>query len=153
MRILLAFFLPSFLGPPFFLGGGRVASIVLLTCLFSILVPLGNRHTDEISYRAVRIADDRIFTIDPKGNVKIGAGETSSKVVKATAAAAGGSAASVASSYPQLQKFCDLYFPPVVNDDASAKPIVEARDFSAVNYWGSGSFVPEGFDIDAALAN
>jgi phosphatidate phosphatase LPIN len=32
----------------------------------------GNRHTDEISYQAVHVPPDRIFTIDPKGNVKIG---------------------------------------------------------------------------------
>ena len=38
-------------------------------------------------------------------------------------------------------------------EDSAAKPLVEARDFSSVNFWGSGSFVPEGFDIDAALAN
>lgn len=63
----------------------------------------GNRHTDEISYRAVQIADDRIFTIDPKGNVKIGAGESTTT-----------KALSTGSSYPQLQKFCDLYFPPTV---------------------------------------
>jgi phosphatidate phosphatase LPIN len=130
----------------------------------------GNRHTDEISYRAVHIPHDRIFTIDPKGNVKIGAptpaaGDAKGKggghghgagpvASNSGGGAAGGSVdekkvASISSSYPKMQSFCDLYFPPVVAE--SGKGLVEARDFSSVKYWGSGSYVPEGLDIDAML--
>ena len=34
----------------------------------------GNRHTDEVSYAAVDVPPDRVFTIDPSGTLKMGTG-------------------------------------------------------------------------------
>jgi phosphatidate phosphatase LPIN len=68
----------------------------------------GNRITDALSYRSVDVPPGRIFTIDPKGDVKL-------ELI-----------ANFTSSYIQLNESVDQIFPPTQHD------MGEYSDFS---YW------------------
>eukprot|EP00042_Codosiga_hollandica_P046276 m.484758 g.484758 ORF g.484758 m.484758 type:complete len:787 (-) comp57204_c0_seq4:21-2381(-) len=70
----------------------------------------GNRVTDEITYKAVGVASARIFTIDPKSQVKMPAGQFTS-------------------SYVKLNEIVDQFFPPI-NLQRGMK-----RDFNEFSYW------------------
>eukprot|EP00041_Stephanoeca_diplocostata_P021082 m.484228 g.484228 ORF g.484228 m.484228 type:complete len:761 (+) comp21731_c0_seq8:295-2577(+) len=83
----------------------------------------GNRHTDEVSYEAVNIPSDRVFTVDPKGDLKVREGPN------------------LKSSYTELKDWTDLFFPPTVTDDmrdrqiAAAEAVLTPRKFGSANFW------------------
>lgn len=89
----------------------------------------GNRHTDEVSYEAVKIPNDRIFTVDPDGTLKMGV-----------------STMSRTSSYTELRGLRDLYFPPKIQPESAS-----GRKYNDSNYWTPTKSYTTGINIDAEL--
>eukprot|EP00038_Savillea_parva_P031239 m.84108 g.84108 ORF g.84108 m.84108 type:complete len:894 (-) comp9580_c0_seq2:177-2858(-) len=99
----------------------------------------GNRHTDEEAYAAVDVPPDRVFTIDPSGNLKMGVGLQQS-------------------TYVALQERIDLYFPPVDQGrlakfglDRSFKGNPSPKKYSNVAYWNTEKNFMTKLNIDDEL--
>ncbi|KAL5493708.1 hypothetical protein EMCRGX_G014927 [Ephydatia muelleri] len=74
----------------------------------------GNKHTDVKSYTKVNIASSRIFTVDPKGQMKCDNSKT------------------FQSSYPHMMAFVDTQFPPLASEEPDGGC---GEEFSTFNYW------------------
>eukprot|EP00054_Salpingoeca_dolichothecata_P020459 m.129104 g.129104 ORF g.129104 m.129104 type:complete len:966 (+) comp23622_c0_seq5:40-2937(+) len=77
----------------------------------------GNRITDEVSYKAVGISENRIFTIDPSGDVKLAVG-------------------SFKSSYQSLGDIVDFMFP-TINGNATWSRGETKGEYDDFRFWQS----------------
>mmetsp|Transcript_17985 Transcript_17985/g.53265 ORF Transcript_17985/g.53265 Transcript_17985/m.53265 type:complete len:764 (+) Transcript_17985:163-2454(+) len=111
----------------------------LVQCPF--VAGFGNRHTDEEAYAAVNVPPSRVFTIDPSGNLKMGA-------------------ALQQSSYVALQERTDLYFPPITaapdhlamrGMNRAVKGEVSPKKYSTFEYWNPEKDFMSGVDIGDEL--
>ena len=87
------------------------------------------RNFSKVSYEAVKIPNDRIFTVDPDGTLKMGV-----------------STMSRTSSYTELRGLRDLYFPPKIQPESAS-----GRKYNDSNYWTPTKSYTTGINIDAEL--
>jgi phosphatidate phosphatase LPIN len=105
----------------------------------------GNRDTDAIAYRAVRIPPHRVFIINPEGTVRVGGGGPLA------------GRKSFTGSYWALNDMVNELFPPVSDSSSTTKgagshvgkPIPVQAAYSDVSFWRKPLPVIEDSDDDA----
>eukprot|EP00184_Porphyridium_aerugineum_P004558 CAMPEP_0184694156 /NCGR_PEP_ID=MMETSP0313-20130426/2201_1 /TAXON_ID=2792 /ORGANISM="Porphyridium aerugineum, Strain SAG 1380-2" /LENGTH=527 /DNA_ID=CAMNT_0027152395 /DNA_START=1 /DNA_END=1584 /DNA_ORIENTATION=- len=95
----------------------------------------GNRETDEKSYRSVGIRVERIFTVNPKGQLAVLHSHYE-----------------VSSSYSSLNEFLDDVFPDLayLRGSTTAQQICASAEYNDINFWKPNNLL-EDMDIDAIL--
>lgn len=116
----------------------KIAALREVRCLFSpdynpFHAGFGNRDTDVISYRAVGLIPQRIFVVNPKGELVVMKAKYES-----------------AASYSTLQDLVESVFPDISGDTVLEKiqALTESATFNDWNYWKES--LPE-LDLDELL--